>query len=168
MRAYPLGIKDLFSTKGVHTQACSHVLHQFKPTYEFTVSANLFNNGAVMLGKLNMDEFAMGSSNETSYYGKVINPWRRKGSNAALVPGGSSGGSAAAVVGPYLCRSHGDRHRRLDPAARSFHRHGGHQADLWPLLALGHSRFRLFARSGRSHSPRRARRRHSAEVHGEP
>src|SRR5687768_4572549 len=97
LEGIPLGIKDLFATRGVHTQAASHVLDGFKPTYESTVSANLFDDGAVMLGKLNMDEFAMGSSNETSYYGKVINPWRRKGSNAALVPGGSSGGSAAAV-----------------------------------------------------------------------
>jgi aspartyl-tRNA(Asn)/glutamyl-tRNA(Gln) amidotransferase subunit A len=102
LEGIPLGIKDLFATKGVHTQACSHVLHQFRPAYESTVSANLFNDGAVMLGKLNMDEFAMGSSNETSYYGNVINPWRRKGSNAALVPGGSSGGSATAVAA-HIC-----------------------------------------------------------------
>jgi aspartyl-tRNA(Asn)/glutamyl-tRNA(Gln) amidotransferase subunit A len=102
LEGIPLGIKDLFATEGVHTQACSHVLHQFKPTYDSTVSANLFNDGAVMLGKLNMDEFAMGSSNETSYYGNVINPWRRKGSNAALVPGGSSGGSATAVAA-HIC-----------------------------------------------------------------
>jgi aspartyl-tRNA(Asn)/glutamyl-tRNA(Gln) amidotransferase subunit A len=98
LEGIPLGIKDLFATKGVHTQACSHVLDGFKPPYESTVTANLYRDGAVMLGKLNMDEFAMGSSNETSYYGNVINPWRRKGSNAALVPGGSSGGSAAAVA----------------------------------------------------------------------
>jgi aspartyl-tRNA(Asn)/glutamyl-tRNA(Gln) amidotransferase subunit A len=98
LEGIPLGIKDLFATKGVHTQACSHVLDGFKPPYESTVTANLFRDGAVMLGKLNMDEFAMGSSNETSYYGNVINPWRRTGSNAALVPGGSSGGSAAAVA----------------------------------------------------------------------
>jgi aspartyl-tRNA(Asn)/glutamyl-tRNA(Gln) amidotransferase subunit A len=102
LEGIPLGIKDLFATKGVHTQACSHVLDRFRPTYESTVSANLFNDGAVMLGKLNMDEFAMGSSNETSYYGNVINPWRRKGSNAALVPGGSSGGSATAVAA-HIC-----------------------------------------------------------------
>ncbi len=102
LEGIPLGIKDLFATDGVHTQACSHVLDGFKPTYESTVTANLWRDGAVMLGKLNMDEFAMGSSNETSYYGKVINPWRRKGSNAALVPGGSSGGSAAAVAA-YIC-----------------------------------------------------------------
>jgi len=93
----PLGIKDLFCTKDVLTTAGSHILDGFKPAYESTVSRNLFNDGAVMLGKLNMDEFAMGSSNETSYYGPVINPWRRKGSTTKLVPGGSSGGSSASV-----------------------------------------------------------------------
>jgi aspartyl-tRNA(Asn)/glutamyl-tRNA(Gln) amidotransferase subunit A len=98
LEGVPLGIKDLFCTKGVHSQAGSHVLDGFKPEYESTVTANLFADGAVMLGKLNMDEFAMGSSNETSYYGPVVNPWRSKGSNAPLVPGGSSGGSAAAVA----------------------------------------------------------------------
>ncbi len=120
LEGIPLGIKDLFAIKGVHTQACSHVLDGFKPRYESTVTANLWADGAVMLGKLNMDEFAMGSSNETSYYGPVINPWRRcrldrivtptpnhddsgaKTShiidNVQLVPGGSSGGSAAAVA----------------------------------------------------------------------
>jgi aspartyl-tRNA(Asn)/glutamyl-tRNA(Gln) amidotransferase subunit A len=102
LEGIPLGIKDLFATKGVHTQACSHVLDGFKPTYESTVTANLWAAGAVMLGKLNMDEFAMGSSNETSYYGSVTNPWRRKNSNAALVPGGSSGGSASAVAA-HIC-----------------------------------------------------------------
>jgi aspartyl-tRNA(Asn)/glutamyl-tRNA(Gln) amidotransferase subunit A len=98
LEGIPLGIKDLFATEGVHTQACSHVLDGFRPTYESTVTANLWADGAVMLGKLNMDEFAMGSSNETSYYGPVVNPWRAEGSNTALVPGGSSGGSAAAVA----------------------------------------------------------------------
>ena len=93
----PLGIKDLFATKGVDTTAGSHILKGFKPTYESTVTANLRKAGAGMLGKLNMDEFAMGSSNETSTYGPVISPWRRKGSNVGLTPGGSSGGSAAAV-----------------------------------------------------------------------
>ncbi|NBN63782.1 Asp-tRNA(Asn)/Glu-tRNA(Gln) amidotransferase subunit GatA [Pannonibacter tanglangensis] len=98
LEGLPLGIKDLFATKGVHTQACSHILDGFKPEYESTVTANLWADGAVMLGKLNMDEFAMGSSNETSYYGNVVNPWRKAGSDQALVPGGSSGGSAAAVA----------------------------------------------------------------------
>ncbi|WP_375677212.1 MULTISPECIES: Asp-tRNA(Asn)/Glu-tRNA(Gln) amidotransferase subunit GatA [unclassified Bartonella] len=98
LEGIPLGIKDLFATYGVHTQACSNILDGFKPHYESTVTANLWQDGAVMLGKLNMDEFAMGSSNETSYYGPVISPWRKKGSNEKLVPGGSSGGSAAAVA----------------------------------------------------------------------
>jgi aspartyl-tRNA(Asn)/glutamyl-tRNA(Gln) amidotransferase subunit A len=102
LEGIPLGIKDLYATKGIHTQACSHVLDGFKPTYESTVTENLWRDGAVMLGKLNMDEFAMGSSNETSYYGNVINPWRRKNSNASLVPGGSSGGSASAVAA-HIC-----------------------------------------------------------------
>ena len=102
LEGIPLGIKDLYATKGFHTQACSHVLDGFKPGYESTVTANLWREGAVMLGKLNMDEFAMGSSNETSYYGPVANPWRRHKSNATLVPGGSSGGSATAVAA-HLC-----------------------------------------------------------------
>jgi aspartyl-tRNA(Asn)/glutamyl-tRNA(Gln) amidotransferase subunit A len=98
LEGVPLGIKDLFCTEGIHTQAASHILDGFTPVYESTVTANLWADGAVMLGKLNMDEFAMGSSNETSYYGPVVNPWRSTGSNAPLVPGGSSGGSAAAVA----------------------------------------------------------------------
>jgi aspartyl-tRNA(Asn)/glutamyl-tRNA(Gln) amidotransferase subunit A len=98
LEGIPLGIKDLFCTQGVRTTACSHVLDDFVPTYESTVTANLWRDGAVMLGKLNNDEFAMGSSNETSYFGPVVSPWRRSGSNAKLVPGGSSGGSAAAVA----------------------------------------------------------------------
>lgn len=102
LEGIPLGIKDLFATRDVHTQACSHILDGFKPKYESTVSQNLWNDGAVMLGKLNMDEFAMGSSNESSYYGPVINPWKAEGSNLELVPGGSSGGSAAAVAA-QLC-----------------------------------------------------------------
>jgi len=102
LEGVPLGIKDLFATKGVHTQAASHILDAFKPEYESTVTANLWRDGAVMLGKLNMDEFAMGSSNETSHYGPVVNPWRAQGGNKDLVPGGSSGGSAAATAA-WLC-----------------------------------------------------------------
>ena len=95
----PLGIKDLFATEGIQTTAASGILEGFTPTYESTVSEKLFAAGAGMLGKLNMDQFAMGSSNETSAYGNVISPWRRSdGGNAALTPGGSSGGSAAAVA----------------------------------------------------------------------
>ena len=98
LEGMPLAIKDLYCTKGVHSAACSHILDGFKPTYESTVTANLWREGAVMMGKANMDEFAMGSANVTSYYGNVINPWQRQGDNKPLVPGGSSGGSAAAVA----------------------------------------------------------------------
>jgi aspartyl-tRNA(Asn)/glutamyl-tRNA(Gln) amidotransferase subunit A len=94
----PLAVKDMFCTADVRTTACSHILDNFVPTYESTVTANLWRDGAVLLGKTNNDEFAMGSSNETSYFGPVISPWRRKGSNTPLVTGGSSGGSAAAVA----------------------------------------------------------------------
>ena len=98
LEGLPLGIKDLFCTAGVRTTACSHILESFVPTYESTVTANLWRDGAVLLGKLNNDEFAMGSSNESSYFGPVVSPWRRRGVDAKLVPGGSSGGSAAAVA----------------------------------------------------------------------
>ncbi len=111
LEGLPIGVKDLYATEGVHTQACSHILDGFKPPYESTVTANLWRDGAVMLGKLNMDEFAMGSSNETSYYGPVASPWlppnwSRDRARAALgtdkrgllTPGGSSGGSSAAVA----------------------------------------------------------------------
>jgi aspartyl-tRNA(Asn)/glutamyl-tRNA(Gln) amidotransferase subunit A len=94
----PLGIKDLFCTQGVRSTACSKVLGAFTPTYESSVTARLFADGAVMLGKLNMDEFAMGSSNETSAFGPVVSPWRRGNSETKLTPGGSSGGSASAVA----------------------------------------------------------------------
>jgi aspartyl-tRNA(Asn)/glutamyl-tRNA(Gln) amidotransferase subunit A len=94
----PLGIKDLFATKGVRTTACSKILDNFVPPYESTVTSQLWRDGAVLLGKLNNDEFAMGSSNETSCFGPVVNPWRRDGSDTKLVPGGSSGGSASAVA----------------------------------------------------------------------
>ncbi len=94
----PLGIKDLFCTKDVRATACSKILGNFVPPYESTVTSNLWRDGALMLGKLNMDEFAMGSSNETSAFGPVVNPWRLAGSNKSLTPGGSSGGSAAAVA----------------------------------------------------------------------
>jgi aspartyl-tRNA(Asn)/glutamyl-tRNA(Gln) amidotransferase subunit A len=98
----PLGIKDLFCTKGVRSTAGSKIIGEFTPTYESTVTSNLWRDGAVMLGKLNMDEFAMGSSNETSAWGPVVNPWRTRGGNAKLTPGGSSGGSASAVAA-QLC-----------------------------------------------------------------
>ena len=93
----PLAIKDLFCTLGVRTTAGSRILESFIPPYESTVTANLLRDGAVFLGKANMDEFAMGSSNMTSSFGPVTSPWTRRGDNRPLVPGGSSGGSAAAV-----------------------------------------------------------------------
>lgn len=99
MAGVPIGMKDLFCTAGVQTTAASHMLEGFVPTYESTVSAKLWTAGAGMLGKLNLDQFAMGSSNETSYFGNVISPWRRNdGGNAALAPGGSSGGSSTAIA----------------------------------------------------------------------
>ena len=98
MCGIPIGVKDLFCTKGAPSQAGSAILEGFVPDYESTVTRRLFDDGAVMLGKLNMDEFAMGSSNETSVYGNAVNPWRRKGDDAPLAPGGSSGGSASAVA----------------------------------------------------------------------
>ncbi len=102
LEGIPLGIKDLFCTKDVRTTACSHILDGFEPPYESTVTSNLWNAGGVMLGKLNLDEFAMGSSNETSFYEPCINPWRRTNDDTNLVPGGSSGGSACAVCA-HLC-----------------------------------------------------------------
>jgi aspartyl-tRNA(Asn)/glutamyl-tRNA(Gln) amidotransferase subunit A len=99
MGGVPIGMKDLFATRGVQTSAASHMLEGFKPEYESTVSQKLWDAGAGMLGKLNLDQFAMGSSNETSYFGNVISPWRRNdGGNAPLAPGGSSGGSSAAIA----------------------------------------------------------------------
>ncbi len=111
LEGLPIGVKDLYATKGVHTQACSHILDGFKPPYESTVTEHLWRDGAVMLGKLNMDEFAMGSSTETSYYGPTASPWlppnwsveKARAALAGdkrglLTPGGSSGGSAAAVA----------------------------------------------------------------------
>jgi aspartyl-tRNA(Asn)/glutamyl-tRNA(Gln) amidotransferase subunit A len=140
----PIGMKDLFATRGVQTTAASHMLEGFVPQYESSVSQRLWDAGAGMLGKLNLDQFAMGSSNETSYFGNVISPWRRNGGdNAALAPGGSSGGSSSAIAARLCPAATGNGHRRIDPPARRLYRHFGHQADLWPLLALGHRGVRL-------------------------
>jgi len=98
LEGIPLGIKDLFCTKNIRTTSASKMLENFVPTYESTVTQKLLNAGSVTLGKLNMDEFAMGSANTNSYFGPVINPYKKKNSNEDLVPGGSSGGSAAAVA----------------------------------------------------------------------
>ncbi len=118
----PLGIKDLFATRDVRTTACSKILGNFVPPYESTVTSQLWRDGAVMLGKLNNDEFAMGSSNETSCFGPVVNPWRREGSDydagaGRLVRRLGVGGGGAAVHGRDR-----DRYRRLDPPAGGVHR----------------------------------------------
>src|ERR1700704_1407810 len=98
LEGIPIAIKDMFCTQGVRTTACSHILDNFVPPYESTVTGQLWRDGAVLLGKTNNDEFAMGSSNESSFFGPVTSPWRRGDANTPLVPGGSSGGSAAAVA----------------------------------------------------------------------
>ena len=179
LEGLPIGVKDLYATKGVHTQACSHILDGFKPTYESTVTAHLWRDGAVMLGKLNMDEFAMGSSNETSYYGPVASPWMppnwsrdtaraalRSDKRGLLTPGGSSGGSAAAVSARLcLAATASDTGGSIrQPAA--FTGTVGDQADLWTLLALRHGGFRVVARSGRSDRAHRARRRDHVALDG--
>ena len=107
MAGVPIGMKDLFATQGVQTTAASHILEGFKPEYESTVSGKLWDAGCTMLGKLNLDQFAMGSSNETSAFGNVINPWRRDGDTAPLAPGGSSGGSSAAVAARIVAAATG-------------------------------------------------------------
>ena len=152
------------------TTAASHILDGFKPAYELTVTANLWAAGAAMLGKVNLDEFAMGSSNETSYYGPVINPWRRKRNgaldNTALVPGGSSGGSAAAVAAHLCLGATGTDTGGSIRQPAALHRHCRHQADLWALLALGHRCVRLLARSGGTDGEDGARRGDPAQGDG--
>ena len=162
----PLAVKDLFCTEGVPTTAGSRILEDFEPPYESTVTANLWRAGAVMLGKANMDEFAMGSANVTSAYGNVENPWRRRGDNRPLVPGGSSGGSAAAVAARAALAATGTDTGGSIRQPASFCGIVGLEADLWPLLALGHRRLRLVARPGRADDAHGARRRDHADVDG--
>ena len=127
LEGVPLGIKDLYATEGVHTQACSHILDGFKPQYESTVTSHLWRDGAVMLGKLNMDEFAMGSSNETSYYGPVASPWLPPNWDAArakaALPGDKKGlltpGAPRAVRPPPWRRDFASQPPRATPAVRS-------------------------------------------------
>ena len=167
MAGVPIGMKDLFATKGVQTTAASHILEGFMPEYESTVSQKLWDAGAGMLGKLNLDQFAMGSSNETSLLRQCRSrPGASRGGNAALAPGGSSGGISRGGRGAAVPGGDRHRHRRLDPPARRLHRHHRHQADLWPLLALGHRRLRQLARPGRADGARRARLRDHARSDG--
>jgi aspartyl-tRNA(Asn)/glutamyl-tRNA(Gln) amidotransferase subunit A len=159
MCGIPVGIKDLFCTEGVPSQAGSKILEGFRPEYESTVSGQLRDAGAVMLGKLNMDEFAMGSSNETSVYGNAVNPWRAGNSDAALTPGGSSGGSAAAVAADLCLGATGTDTGGSIRQPAAFTGIRGPQADLWALLALGDRGLRLLARPGRADDQDGARRR---------
>ena len=177
LEGIPLGIKDLFCTEGVVSTAGSNILGNFKPPYESTVTQNLWNDGAVMLGKLNMDEFAMGSSNETSAFGPgglalAARGLERERGRVRRHRGHASGARrllgrlGRGRRGPSVPRRHRDRYRRLDPPAGGLHRHGRHQADLWALLALGHRGLRLVPRPGRPDRPHGARHRHHAALHG--
>ena len=152
----------------MRTTAGSHILDNFIPTYELTVTANLWRDGAVLLGKTNNDEFAMGSSNETSYFGPVVSPWRRRGSETKLVPGGSSGGSATAVAAGLCVGATGTDTGGSIRQPAAFCGIVGLKADLRPLLALGNCGVRLVARSGRAVRAHRARLRNSAAFDGRP
>ncbi len=147
LEGLPLGIKDLFCTEGVRTTACSNILGNFVPTYESTVTTQLWRDGAVMLGKLNKRRVRHGSSNETSCFGTPVNPWRAAGDNRQLVAGGSSGGSAAAVAADICLAA-----TATDTAARSASRppSPAPSASSRPMagLALGDRRLRLVARPG--------------------
>ena len=166
LEGIPLAIKDMFCTEGVRTTACSHILDNFVPTYKSTVSAQLWRDGAVLLGKTNNDEFAMGSSNETSFMGAgdlaVAAQGRQHAAGARRLVGRLGGGGG----GEPGARRHRHRHRRLDPPAGGVHRHRRHQADLRPLLALGHRRVRVLARPGRAVRAHGARRRDHAALDG--
>ncbi len=154
----PLAIKDLFCTEGVRTTAGSNILGPFVPPYESTVTSHLLRDGAIFLGKTNMDEFAMGSSNMTSALRPGGEPVEAAaGRQRRLVPGGSSGGSAAAVAARLAMGGDGDGYRRLDPPAGFVLRHCRDQADLWAVLALGRSGVRVVARPCRDRSRARWR-----------
>jgi aspartyl-tRNA(Asn)/glutamyl-tRNA(Gln) amidotransferase subunit A len=152
----PVAVKDLFCTKGILTTAASHILDGFHPPYESTVTDKLWQAGAVMLGKTNLDEFAMGSSNTTSHYGPVENPWRKPGDNCPLVPGGSSGGSAAAVAAHAALAATGTDTGGSIRQPASFCGIVGLKPTYGPLLALGGRRLCLLARPSRAARPHRA------------
>ena len=168
LEGLPLGIKDLFCTTDARTTACSHILENFVPTYELTVTANLWRDGAVMLGKLNCDEFAMGSSNETSYFGPVVSPWREKRRYSEACARWFVGRLRCRGCGAALPWCHRHRHGRLDSPAGGVLRHCGHETDLRPLFALGHCRLRVVARSGGAVRAYRARLRDPAAFDGQP
>src|SRR5262245_43676663 len=161
-----LGVKDMFATKDVRTTAGSHILDGFLPTYESTVGANLWRDGAGMLGKLNNDEVAMGSSNETSFFGPTISPWRRKGGQYTASAGRLLRRFGRGRRRGPLPRRDGHGYRRLHPPAGGLHRHRRHQADLRALLALGHRGLCVFARPGGTARAHGARCRHPAHLDG--
>ena len=146
LEGVPLAIKDLFCTEGVQTTAGSHILEGFVPQYESTVTANLWKAGAVMVGKTNLDEFAMGSSNMTSYFGGVENPWKQRGRQPQAGAGRLVGRLGGGGRGLHGAGQHRHRHRRLDPPAGGVLRHRRAEADLRPLLALGRRGVRQLAR----------------------
>ena len=166
LEGIPLGVKDLYCTKGVGSYACSHILDGFAPEYESTVTQNLWDDGAVMLGKLNMDEFAMGSTNETSYFGPVKNPWRADGESIDRVPGGSSGGSAAAVAARICAGATASDTGGSIRQPAAFTGTVGMKPTYGRCSRWGMVAFRFVPRSGWPDCPHRARRGHYAQVHG--
>jgi aspartyl-tRNA(Asn)/glutamyl-tRNA(Gln) amidotransferase subunit A len=155
LEGLPIAIKDLFCTEGVATTAGSHILDGFVPPYESTVTRNLWAQGAVSLGKTNLDEFAMGSSNMTSYHGPVRNPWTKPQDNAALVPGGSSGGSAAAVAARIALAATGTDTGGSIRQPAAFCGITGIKPTYGRCSRLRHRRFRELARPGRRLRPQR-------------
>ena len=150
LEGIPLAVKDMFCTTGVRSTACSHILDNFIPTYKSTVTSQLWRDGAVLLGKTNCDEFAMGSSNETSYFGAVHSPVAAEGLKHAAYAWWFVRRIGCRRCSAAVSRCDRHRHRRFDPPAGSFHWNCRHEADLWPVLSLGHCRLRVVSRSGRA------------------
>ena len=166
LEGIPLAIKDLFCTEGVRTTAGSKILGNFIPPYESTVTAQLKRDGAVFLGKANLDEFAMGSSNLTSAYGGVLNPWQRKNDPRAAGAGWVFGWLGCCCCGAHGAGGDGHGYGWFHPSAGGVLRHYRHQADLWALFALWHCGLCFFAGSGRPLCAHGGRLRHFVAVHG--
>ena len=164
LEGLPIGVKDLFCTNGVRTTACSNILGDFTPTYESKVTENLWADGALMLGKLNNDEFAMGSSNETSAYGACLNPGARMMGNR-WCPAGLQVALRRRWPRGSVWRQQLPIRAVYPPACRA-DRHGGAEANLWAVFALGYCCLCFFAGSGWAHYAYGARQRHHADQHG--